>query len=214
MQNGKLFLQRMKDSVEAQTLKDYELIIEWDRKMAENMNVGIKKAKGEIIKLLCMDDYLASPTSLQDIVDNWKGGWMATACVHQCVEPATYIKGAKKGQLVDAEELFDEHHPKQNDRVRLMMGENTIGGLSVVAFQNDDPPLFDENLSWLVDTELYGRFIDKWGEPTLLQSINVVIGIGSHQTTQIMSFEEKKAEFNYVKEKYKKIYPFDGDYTR
>ena len=82
MKNKDFFLKRALDSIKKQTYKDYEIVITEDGKMAENTNSAIKKAKGDIIKILYMDDYLISEDALQHIADNLKDGWLATGCVH------------------------------------------------------------------------------------------------------------------------------------
>ena len=60
MHNGAFFLKRAIDSIMIQNYKDYEIILVKEGRMAENTNAGIKKAKGNIIKILFMDDYLNS----------------------------------------------------------------------------------------------------------------------------------------------------------
>ena len=82
MDNADFFLVRLIKSLQTQTFRDFEIVITKDGAMAENTNATIKKAKGEIIKILYMDDYLAHPDSLKNIVGNFKGGWLATGCVH------------------------------------------------------------------------------------------------------------------------------------
>ncbi len=185
MQNGDKFFWRLVNSLTNQTFKDWELIITKDGKMAENTNSGIKKARGEIIKILYMDDYLAHPDSLKVIVDNFKGGWLATGCLHD-----------------DGISIGSPHLPKWNDDIG--KGVNTIGSPSVMAIENNNPLLFDENLSWLLDCDYYKRLFDRYGPPTLLNDLNVVLGVGSHQMTQILTDNEKLVEYNYINYKYGK----------
>lgn len=187
MDNRAYFLDRLESSLKAQSFKDFEWVITERGKMAENTNLGIKEAKGEIIKILFMDDYFLSPDALQHIADEFKGGWMATGCMHDSSQ-APYERF-----------LYDPHYPRWDREVPF--GKNTIGSPSVVAFENNNPLLFDENLSWLLDCELYGRLYDRYGEPTLLEYLDVAIGTGPHQTTHIMSNEEKWAEHEYLSTK-------------
>ena len=53
---------------------------------------------------------------------------------------------------------------------------------------------FNEDLEWMFDLEFYQRLYDKYGEPTILNDLNVVIGIGSHQATNLLSNELKEKE--------------------
>lgn len=183
MLDGDKFLWRNINSVMEQTYTDYEIIITKAGKMAENTNAGIKKAKGDIIKILFMDDYFAHPNALQEIADNFTGGWLATGCNHD-----------------DGYNLFNPHMARWNDNIH---AHNTIGSPSVTAFENDDPILFDETYSWVLDCDLYHRLYERYGEPTIIDDINVTIGIGRHQATQILTDEEKFAEEDRLRNKHK-----------
>lgn len=182
MQNGEFFLNRLKESLENQTYQNYELVITKEGRMAENTNAAIKRATGDIIKVLYMDDYLAHPNALWNIANSSMGGWLASACLHD-----------------DGTGLKNPHTPFYEENVSF--GQNTVGSPSVVAFINDNPPLFDENMTWLLDVDLYRRFYRKWGKPTLLESFDVVMGLGPHQMTNILSNEAKQQEVAYLSEK-------------
>lgn len=180
MQNGGAFLKRLTNSLAKQTFQDFELVVTEQGRMAENTNAAIKRAKGEIIKLLYMDDFLYSEDALKHVVENFKGGWMASGCVH----------------TTDGNSFFNPHYPAWNHDIT--QGVNTIGSPSVVAFENDNPLLFDENLSWLLDCELYGRLYERYGEPTIIPYLDIGLGIGDHQMTRILTDEEKQKEHDYV----------------
>lgn len=182
MENRDSFMKRLEDSLAKQTFQDFELVVTEDGLMAENTNSAIKKAKGEIIKILYMDDYLYSPYALEHIVNEFKGGWMATGCVHD-----------------NGEEIGNPHLAVWNKDVA--SGANTIGSPSVIAFENNNPLLFDEKLSWLLDCELYGRLFDRYGEPQILNHLDVAIGLHQGQTTHLMSDEDKQKEHEYLHEK-------------
>jgi hypothetical protein len=186
MENGAYFLDRLTHSLDQQTFRDFELVITREGKMAENTNAAILKAKGDIIKILYMDDFLFSVDALQHVSDAFdKGtGWYASACVH-----------THDGRTFEA-----PHKPSYNQEIRL--GKNTIGSPSVVAFENDDPLLFDENLSWLLDCDLYARLYERYGKPILSNELDVAIGLGPHQVTNIIKPYEKHGEYEYLKKKY------------
>src|SRR3989344_100130 len=150
-----------------------------------NTNKAIKKATGKLVKILHMDDYLANENSLQDIVDNFKGNWMVTGCGHD----------------VGDGKIIDSHFPTYNKKGYL--GKNTMGAPSILTIKNENPLLFDETLIWLNDCDYYKRCHDKFGAPDILNKINVIIGIGKHQTTATLSNKIKKDEKKYIKEKYK-----------
>lgn len=186
MTNGDYFLRRLTNSLDQQSFRDFELVITRDGKMAENTNSAIKKAKGDIIKILYMDDYLWSTQSLQHVADAFKKGtgWYASACVH----------------THDGLNFKNPHVPSYN--LKIATGNNTIGSPSVVAFENDDPLLFDENLSWLLDCDLYARLYERYGLPMLCDSLDVAIGLGEHQMTNIIKPNEKYEEHQYLLNKY------------
>ena len=180
MYNWEYFLKRLESSLERQTFQNFETVITKEGKMAENTNAAIKLADGEIIKILYLDDFLWSDRALQNIVDNFTGGWLAQACVH----------------TEDGNAFYNPHVPSWNPDVP--NGKNTIGSPSVVAFLNDDPLLFDEHLSWLLDCELYGRLYKRYGEPAIVPSLDIAIGIHKGQTSNTMPDSKKQWEHAYL----------------
>lgn len=179
MDNKDFFLKRLEDSLALQTFTDFEVIFTKEGRMAENTNAAIKKAKGDIIKILYMDDYLYSPYALQHVHHNFDGTWLAQGCLHDT-----------------GDTLTNPHYPSWNEGIP--SGNNTIGSPSVIAFGNDDPLLFDENLSWLLDCEFYGRLHKRYGRPVLVNYLDIGIGVGPHQTTNKMTDDEKRAEHLYI----------------
>lgn len=176
MKNGAFFLWRAINSILEQTFKDYEIIITKEGKMAENTNAGIRKAKGELIKILYLDDWFAHPDSLKDIVDNFKGDWMIT------------------GVNTNPFPMWT------ND---IAMGNNKLGSPSALTIRKENVLTgFDERMSWLLDCDYYARLHRVFGEPQILNGINVNIGVGDHQMTNILTNEEKLAEHKLIKEKY------------
>ena len=187
MEDGNHFLWRLIQSIMAQTFKDYEIIITQEGSMPLNSNAGIKKARGEIIKILYLDDYLAHKDALKEIVDAFspETQWLVTGCLHQ------FTGGPQE----------DPHYPQWNDE--LYTGKNSIGSPSVLSFRNEGHLLFDESLTWLLDCDLYKRYYDQYGPPTILNDLSVVIGTGEHQSTYLISNERKAQEYEYLINKYK-----------
>lgn len=188
MPNGEYFLQRLRHSLDRQTFRDFEVVITKQGKMAENTNAAIKQAKGDIIKVLYMDDYLWTIDALQHIADAYQThtGWLASACVH----------------TNDGKYFFNPHVPAYSEDI--VTGNNTIGSPSVVAFENDDPLLFDENMSFYLDCDLYARLYARYGPPFIIGTTDVCIGIHEGQMTNVLTNEEKLQEHNYITEKYAK----------
>lgn len=191
MKNGEYFLWRLIQSVMMQSFKDYELIIVQEGSMPVNINAGIKKAWGEIIKILFLDDYFAHDKALQVISNNFKDEdqWLVTGCLHQGTSDKSFY-----------EDPHSPHYPEYTED--LYTGNNRIGSPSVLAFRNEGHLLFDENLSFFLDCDLYTRYYDMFGLPKVVKDLNVVIGIHDGQTSTTMPESEKLKEFNYMQKKY------------
>lgn len=180
------FLSRLFTSLDSQTFKDYEIILTKEGKMAENTNAAIRKSKGEIVKILYSDDYFAHPKALERIVEAFgpTDTWMATGCLHAHI----------------GETPHTAHLPVWTETIHT--GNNGLGSPSVVAFRKADVLYFDENLSYLLDCDLYRRLYDAYGPPKILDDLNVVIGLHEGQVSNLMPEQEKLQEFMYMKQKY------------
>lgn len=187
MENGAYFLWRNINSILSQSFKDYEIVISKEvGNAAHNMNEGMKRCRGEIIKILLLDDYFAHDDALQIIVDSFglKYQWLATGCTHQ------EIGGPR----------INPHLAKWNQDTH--RGNNGIGAPSVLAFRKEGMLLFDESLVWLVDCDLYTRYYQQYGLPRIVDDINVVNGLGSHQMTHKIADEVKEREGLIMTQRY------------
>ncbi len=215
---GHIFLKQSFDILAKQTFKDFNVVIsdhskndliknlcdEYDDRLkiyyykntknlgnsSANINNAIKKANGKLIKILFQDDFLFHEKSLEEIVLNFdlkKDRWLITACTRS----------------KDGEHFFSPFYPKYNDKIHL--GKNTISSPSVLTIKNDSPLLFDEKLIWLMDCDYYKRCYITYGEPRILNTINVVNRIGAHQVSHsIVNIATKIKELIYIIRKYKK----------
>lgn len=177
MKNKDFFLERALASIRSQTFQDYEIVITNKGSMPVNTNSGIKQAEGDLIKILFMDDWLAHPKALQNIVDNFEftDEWLIT--------------GADTNP-----------HPYWTDDIHT--GNNKLGSPSALTMRKRSAMLFDERLSWLLDCDLYRRLYDEYGEPKIIDEIGVNIGIGDHQMTHILTDKEKLLEHKIMNKKY------------
>lgn len=182
MENAGFFLKRNIDSIMSQTFKDYEIVLVKDGPMAKNTNSGIKKARGELIKILYLDDYLGHPDALQDIVNSFDtllGSWAITSANNNL-------------------------HPYMTGD--MLSGNNHLGSPSALTVRYEVTELFDESMSWLLDVDLYYRLLKKYGVPIILDSNEdkpgVIIGEHPGQMTNILTNEAKLAEHHYINRKY------------
>ena len=180
MKNWQFFIARCLESIEKQTFKEYEIVLIRHSTMPITSNRVIESAKGDIIKVLYVDDWLESKDYLEKVYEvflNSEVEWVITSATNN-------------------------PNPKWTDDI--YTGNNKLGSPSALAFRNmySENELFNGKLSWLLDCEVYKRLEKKFGKPTILTDISVGIGIGDHQMTYILTQEEKLKEFNYLKKKY------------
>lgn len=173
-------------SIEEQEYKDYEVVITQEGSMSENTNAGIRKARGEIIKILYMDDFFSSPFSLDEIANAFAPGidWVVTGCSH----------------TTDGNNKTNPHYATWSEDIK--KGVNTIGSPSVLAVRRSKALLFDEVLTWVLDCDYYWRMYQHYGPPKVVNALNVVIGLHEGQKTNLLSDEAKLSEYNYMKSKY------------
>jgi hypothetical protein len=192
MPNRDFFLSRCLNSIREQTYQNYEIIVkELGKGMGHNMNESVKDSKGDLIKVLFMDDYFHDKHALKRLVDAHKGHWTVTGCVH-----------TDASVFNDEGRLFNPHVPKWNNNI--IKGNNTIGSPSVLLMTNKDLPLWEENLSWMIDCVYYYELYKKFGLPNTFDDLNVVIGIHSGQQTHLLTHEQKEKEYYFTNEIYGK----------
>lgn len=177
------FLTRMMKSIEEQTFKDFEILITDEGNFARNHNAAIIKAKGEIVQMLQMDDYLAYPDALKNIVWSFdsmlEGKWLISASKHT------------DGSI---------HIPKWTENI--WTGNNRLGSVSTLAMRRESALLFEEPLTWLVDCDLYYRMFLKYGQPIFLTEPSVIIDTRTDRLSHTLSDELKASEVEYLKRKY------------
>lgn len=209
---GTKFLEQSFDILLKQTFKDFEVVITDDSRngivkklcekylglglklryyrnekgmgMSGNTNMGIKQAKGELIKILYQDDFLFGSGALKEIAENFSGRWMFTACVH----------------TKDGQNFGKPFYPRYNERI--YAGINTLGSPSLLTILNDQPMLLDESLTWVLDCDYYKRMHDRFGDPQILNKICAGIRLSPFQTTNKLSRIHKRKEVNKLIKKY------------
>ena len=155
-----------------------------------NINNAILNSQGEIIKILFQDDFFFRSKSLQEIVNVFSSNpihWMVTACCHS----------------LDGKTFERDYYPKYTEDI--MEGNNLISSPSVLSFlRSSNQILFDENLVWLMDCDIYKRLYMEYGDPFYLNSINVVNRTWEGQFNNHIPWEKKMREIQYGREKYNK----------
>lgn len=216
------FLKRCLDSILEQEFSDYEVVITDDspdnslQKLIEiysdkriqyfknekalgspkNWNEGIKRAKGEYIKILHHDDWFSSPQSLSKFVklldENPDAdiAFSASCDINANNEKKTHI----------ANETFLSNLREETETIYT---GNQLGAPSVCIFRNKNYT-FDPNLIWLVDIDFYMQVIMKKKSFTFTSEILVNIGVSEFQITRQCLTEAKVriSEKIYLYKKY------------
>lgn len=175
MKGGAEFLWSSINALMQQSYQDFEIIITKKGLMAENTNEGIKRAKGDIIKILYLDDCLAHKDALKDMLEAFNGTWLICG-------------------------VDNNVYPYWTDDIET--GNNKLGSPSALMFKNDSPLLFDEKMSWLLDCDYYKRMYERYGAPAILNGVHVLIGQHEGQVTHLLTDSDKQSEVNYLIKKY------------
>ena len=212
MPNKVPYFKRCVDSLWTQTFQDFEIIVtdnseddvikelcqNWYKKdvryfknpikgMARNTNEAMKRSAGDLIKILYMDDFMATSYALQHIWDEFNGEWMVTGCNH--------VRDF-------SDQKINTHMPTYTKEIAY--GLNTIGSPSVLTIKNhfSEQIYFEEELTWVLDCDLYKRLYDLYGEPMILNEICTTIGLHDGQATNTMGEARKLQEMKYMRTKY------------
>jgi glycosyltransferase involved in cell wall biosynthesis len=209
---GLIFLEQLLQSIKAQTLKDFEIIIS-DHSVSNeienlvfkfpdldivyvrnenlrgnspaNLNNGLKLAKGEIIKIMFQDDFFVNKNSLEMIknhFDNNSCYWVVNGCCH----------------TTDGVNLDKYMIPSWNDKI--LEGVNTISSPSVLSIKNSEISFFDENLTMLMDCDYYYTLFKKHGLPSVLPEYLIANRMHNYQISSMYT-KDINEEINLVKNK-------------
>ncbi|HTE24674.1 glycosyltransferase family 2 protein [Flavitalea sp.] len=230
------YVERLLTSLLAQTFTDFEVIITDDSPdesvsnlvtgyrsrlnlhyfkntpalgTPENWNEAMRQAKGQWIKLIHDDDWLASDSSLQDYVDainqNPNIDFFFTAYYNvklndgenpDLTKEATadeitgipmhiHISRNNNGKNEMIEPALFRIKQLQQNPVTLL-SKNIIGPPSVVIHRNDQKYFYDKNFKWLVDMDFYMRYLDN-RVAVYIDKPLVNIGINEQQVTRSSS---------------------------
>ena len=175
MENHEFFMERLLNSIKEQTYRDYEIVITEEGRASENTNAAIKKCKGDIIKVMYMDDYFSHPNALKEIAEAFDGDWMIHGCNNNLVPVYT----------------GDIH-----------LGNNKLGSPSCLVIRKGCEVEFDTELKWLLDCDFYKRMHARYGLPQVLVGDFVTIGVHPNQATNLLSDLEKEHEVMLMRERY------------
>lgn len=178
------YLSRLLGSVAEQTFTDYEICIAKEGNFARTHNAAMMKSKGEIVKILQMDDGFCSRDSLEKIVNQFDAfpqkQWLICGTVHQ-----------PNGDI---------HVPRWTDNI--YTGNNRLGSVSTIAVRREAMLFFEEPLTWLVDCDWYYRMYLKYGLPIIIEEPLVNVDQRDSRLSSTLSLALKGEEANYLSQKY------------
>jgi glycosyltransferase involved in cell wall biosynthesis len=198
------YLERLLNSIESQTFRQFEVIITDDspdnevRELVEkhklkhliryfknpqplgspaNWNEGIGKASSEWIKIMHDDDWFNSPESLRIFAESVEKGnsrFCFSAYTNVLPEGRRTMKKLKTTRF-DTLKRFPD----------ILMAVNWIGPPSVTLFKKDHAIVFDSRMKWMVDIDFYIRYLEKYPSAiSYIQKPLISIGISASQVTQ------------------------------
>lgn len=201
---GVEFLSHLFDTLETQTLTDYEVIVSdhsqdmeiynfceksgerFDLKyyrntdnrgsLSHNTNMSFALASGKYIKPVYQDDFFYSDKALEKIKDIFEN----TSCKWLATGCNHYD---------DSQQLYyRDFIPNFDNPVATLFGENLMSCPSVIALRSDSLIQFDENLKMLMDCEFYYRMYKTYGMPFLMNDILMTNRSHSGQSQQQEDF--------------------------
>jgi len=210
---GWLYLNELLNSIYKQDFKDFEVVISdqstddsirdmvafyqkmlpitlldsrsLQRSISCNVNNAIRNCRGKYIKPMFMDDFFCNDKALSIInehLDSNPNFWCANATRH-----CESINFLEKHALV----------PSYNDNIH--RGSNSMSGPSVITFKNK--VYFDENLTLLMDCEMYKRMRIQYGMPLIIKEALSCNRHHRHQAQFEFSHLHSK-ELEYVQKLY------------
>lgn len=156
---------------------------------ANNVNNAIPHAKGDIVKLLYMDDFFLDSNALQKIdyaFNNHPGKWLIAGFGH-CNQDRTLF--------------WDFRQPWYGNKY--VNGDNTTGNPSNYAVRRECALEMDESLLWVVDGEYFYRSYHHYGDPIMINDVLVCFrehGDSAFLKPEFQELETK--ERKYCEEKY------------
>ena len=136
---------------------------------AENTNHAISLCRGEIVKIMCQDDFFVNNDALNSTyreLHNSEKSWRACSFEDFIESTSITVKSSK---------------PKIS--WKLIDGVNSIGAPSVVALKRIAFIPFDEELKYMFDCEWYLKMWHNWGKPLVSKPVEVRIRIHDGQAT-------------------------------
>ena len=154
--------------------------------ISANTNNALRIAEGEIKKVLFSDDFILTKNLTEELDKAF------TPEVKWCVSGFAHT-------IDDGKSHYNPKLPEYNDR--LLEGINTISSPSILALKGDLDEYFDEDLTMLMDCDMYYRLYKYHGDPAILQDFH--ISNREHKTQTQRTYDHLlPKEIEYLKKKH------------
>jgi glycosyltransferase involved in cell wall biosynthesis len=159
--------------------------------VATNMNIGMDLAKGEVVKMMFMDDYFYTRDALEKTYNalmNSDKMWLVCGTNH----------------TRDDGKTFDTFLiPRWNDNMLRARGNNTMSGVAVISYKNIDMNVrWDPKTSMLLDIDFYYSLRTKYGDCYYLNECLMTQRVNSDALSSTISDEDVQKEFEYCRKKH------------
>ena len=159
--------------------------------VSDNKNLGMDLATGEIVKMMYMDDYFYCNNALEKIYLTLKESdkmWLVCGTNHTRTDGRSYE---------------NNFYPRWNDNMLKSRGNNTMSGVSVIAYKNQNMTVrWDINTCMLMDIDFYYSMREKYGDCVYLNEILISQRINADSLTETLSDEQVEKEFKYCRKKH------------
>jgi glycosyltransferase involved in cell wall biosynthesis len=160
-----------------------------------NLNNAIKNSSGELIRVICQDDFFLDQDSIFKTINGFdqKTKWLTAAYVH----------------TNNRINFINPHIPSLS---AIPYSDNRIGTHSCLCFINEQKEFFDENLIYYMDCDFHYRMLKRYGIPKVLKEPTFAQLLSPEQVTNtLVTGDLAKKEYEYVTKKYNnEIYKSGG----
>ena len=159
--------------------------------VATNMNIGMDLAKGEVVKMMFMDDYFYTKDALEKTYNSLVNSdkmWLVCGTNHT----------RDDGRTVDTFLM-----PRWNDNMLRARGNNTMSGVAVISYKNKDMDVrWDPKTCMLLDIDFYYSLRTKYGDCYYLNDCLMTQRVNKDALSSTISDEEVQKEFEYCRKKH------------
>jgi len=159
--------------------------------VATNMNVGMNLAKGEIVKMMFMDDYFYTKDALEKTYNaliNSDKMWLVCGTNHTRDDGRTYDTFLM---------------PRWNDNMLRARGNNTMSGVTVISYKNKNMDVrWDPKTCMLLDVDFYYSLRSKYGDCLYLNECLMTQRVNKDALSSTISDEDVQKEFEYCRKKH------------